>query len=161
MDVKSLRAFVQLYYYSQNDVHPRLWKSSRMESRPQSNVARVYTTALPQLSLLSNTIIQLDTLLVRGITSLVTMLLLGLTGSIATGKSTVSQILSSPPHNLPIIDADVLARQVVEPGTAGYRAIVSYFGPKTPDLLLPPEDPLCGGKEHGVNGKGRPLNRPA
>ena len=89
------------------------------------------------------------------------MLLLGLTGSIATGKSTVSQILSSPPHNLPIIDADVLARQVVEPGTAGYRAIVSYFGPKTPDLLLPPEDPLCGGKEHGVNGKGRPLNRPA
>lgn len=55
MDVQSLRAFVQLYCYSQNDVHPRLWKSSRMESRPQSNVARVYTTALPRLSLLSNT----------------------------------------------------------------------------------------------------------
>ena len=52
------------------------------------------------------------------------MLLLGLTGSIATGKSTVSQILSSPPYNLPIIDADKVARQVVEPGTSGYNKIV-------------------------------------
>jgi len=79
------------------------------------------------------------------------MLIIGLTGSIATGKSTVSKILSSPPHNLPIIDADVLARKVVEPGTAGYRAIVNYFGSNTPDLLLPCDE----------NGKGRPLNRPA
>lgn len=74
------------------------------------------------------------------------MLLLGLTGSIATGKSTVSSILSSPPYSLPIIDADVLARKVVEPGTAGYEAIVKYFSPSTPDLLL--ED-------------GKQLNRPA
>ena len=57
------------------------------------------------------------------------MLLLGLTGSIATGKSTVSQILSSPPYNLPIIDADKVARQVVEPGTSGYNKIVAHFGP--------------------------------
>lgn len=89
------------------------------------------------------------------------MLLLGLTGSIATGKSTVSNILRSPPYNLPIIDADVLARQVVEPGTPGYAAIVKYFGPKTPDLLLPASDPLSKGREDGPNGKGRPLNRPA
>ncbi|KAA8898809.1 dephospho-CoA kinase-domain-containing protein [Sphaerosporella brunnea] len=65
------------------------------------------------------------------------MLLLGLTGSIATGKSTVSRLLSSSPYNLPVIDADVLARKVVEPGTPGYRAVVSYFLPTTPDLLLP------------------------
>ncbi|KAK2735027.1 hypothetical protein FQN57_001369 [Myotisia sp. PD_48] len=78
------------------------------------------------------------------------MLLIGLTGSIATGKSTVSSLLTSPPYNIPIIDADVLARKVVEPGTAGYRAIVDYFGPTTPDLLLPEEAP----------GKGGPLNRP-
>ena len=78
------------------------------------------------------------------------MLLIGLTGSIATGKSTVSALLAAPPYNLPIIDADVLARKVVEPGTAGYRAIVDYFDPSTPDLLLPEEVP----------GKGRPLNRP-
>ncbi|KAF2403125.1 CoaE-domain-containing protein [Trichodelitschia bisporula] len=78
------------------------------------------------------------------------MLLLGLTGSIATGKSTVSNLLRAPPYSLPIIDADVIARQVVEPGTSGYNAIVKYFGPSTPDLLLPASDPA-----------GRPLNRPA
>jgi dephospho-CoA kinase len=78
------------------------------------------------------------------------MLLLGLTGSIATGKSTVSLLLSRPPYSLPVIDADVIARQVVEPGTAGYHAIVKYFLPTTPDLLLPDATP-----------KGRPLNRPA
>jgi dephospho-CoA kinase len=89
------------------------------------------------------------------------MLLLGLTGSIATGKSTVSNLLRSPPYSLPIIDADVLAREVVEPGTAGYQQIVDHFGPTTPNLLLPPDDPLSGGKELGKSGKGRPLNRPA
>lgn len=87
------------------------------------------------------------------------MLLLGLTGSIATGKSTVSALLASPPYDLPIVDADKVARQVVEPGTAGYDKIVSHFGPSTPDLLLRPT-PENGG-ENGHNGKGRPLNRPA
>ncbi|KAK4978402.1 Dephospho-CoA kinase cab5 [Elasticomyces elasticus] len=87
------------------------------------------------------------------------MLLLGLTGSIATGKSTVSNLLSAPPYNLPIIDADKIARQVVEPGTSGYASIVSHFSPTTPDLLLPPT-PENGG-ENGLNGKGRPLNRAA
>jgi dephospho-CoA kinase len=86
------------------------------------------------------------------------MLLIGLTGSIATGKSTVSSILSSPPYKLPIIDADVLARKVVEPGTAGYNAIVKYFGPTTPELLVEPSETM---PVNGVNGKGRPLNRPA
>jgi dephospho-CoA kinase len=65
------------------------------------------------------------------------MRIIGLTGSIATGKSTVSHLLSSAPFSLRIIDADLLARQVVEPGTQGYKAIVGYFGPSTPDLLLP------------------------
>ncbi|KAL5114747.1 Dephospho-CoA kinase cab5 [Pleosporales sp. CAS-2024a] len=78
------------------------------------------------------------------------MLVLGLTGSIATGKSSVSSLLSQSPYSLPIIDADVIARQVVEPGTAGYDAIVEYFSPSTPDLLLPDATP-----------RGRPINRPA
>lgn len=65
------------------------------------------------------------------------MLIIGLTGSISTGKSTVSAILAAPPHNLPIIDADLLARQVVAPGTKGHAAIVAYFAPSTPDLLAP------------------------
>ncbi|PKX96485.1 putative dephospho-CoA kinase [Aspergillus novofumigatus IBT 16806] len=82
------------------------------------------------------------------------MLIIGLTGSIATGKSTVSALLSSPPYSLPIIDADLLARQVVEPGTPAYKAIVNYFGPSTPDLLLP-------SSENGSTGSQRPLNRPA
>jgi dephospho-CoA kinase len=56
------------------------------------------------------------------------MLLLGLTGSIATGKSTVSQLLSAPPYNLTIIDADLLSRKVMEPGTKGYDQIISHFG---------------------------------
>ncbi len=46
----------------------------------------------------------------------------------------------------------MLARKVVEPGTKGYEAIVRYFGPTTPDLLL--EDAA------GTFPKGRPLNRP-
>lgn len=89
------------------------------------------------------------------------MRVIGLTGSIATGKSTCSQTLSSPPYSLPLVDADLLARKAVEPGTWGYRRIVATFGPTTPDLLLPASDPQCGGKENGPNGKGRPLNRPA
>ena len=90
------------------------------------------------------------------------MLIIGLTGSIATGKSTVSSILSSPPYSLPIIDADLLARQVVEPGTAGYKAIVRHFGGTTPDLLVPASsDPSSPMPEDGPDGKGRPINRPA
>ncbi|PSR90367.1 dephospho-CoA kinase-domain-containing protein [Coniella lustricola] len=88
------------------------------------------------------------------------MLIIGLTGGIATGKSTVSSMLSSPPYNLPIIDADVLARQVVEPGTPGYRAIVAHFGPTTPDLLVPATT-TAEMPPAGPTGQGRPLNRPA
>lgn len=84
------------------------------------------------------------------------MLLLGLTGSIATGKSTVSNILRSPPYSLPTIDADVVARLVVEPGTPAYKAIVAHFGPSTPDLLL---DSYT--EQFPNTGKGRWINRPA
>ncbi|EXJ84750.1 dephospho-CoA kinase [Capronia epimyces CBS 606.96] len=89
------------------------------------------------------------------------MRVVGLTGSIATGKSTCSATLSSPPYSLPLIDADLLARKAVEPGTWGYRRIVATFGPTTPDLLLPASDAQSGGNENGPDGKGRPLNRPA
>jgi dephospho-CoA kinase len=90
------------------------------------------------------------------------MLLLGLTGSIATGKSTVSSILRAPPYSLPVIDADVIAREVVEPGTAAYAKIVDYFAESTPDLLLEPEtSDTTSTTAPPHNGKGRPLNRPA
>ncbi len=54
------------------------------------------------------------------------MLLVGLTGNIGSGKSTVAQLLSE--HGATIIDADVLARRAVEPGTAAHRAIVERWG---------------------------------
>lgn len=50
----------------------------------------------------------------------------GLTGGIATGKSTVSTWLRQA--GLPIIDADVIARQVVAPGTPGLAQIQATFG---------------------------------
>ncbi|ELU44166.1 dephospho-CoA kinase [Rhizoctonia solani AG-1 IA] len=42
------------------------------------------------------------------------------------GRSTISSLLTS--HGIPVIDADLLARQVVEPGTPGHAAIISTFG---------------------------------
>ncbi|MDA3972795.1 dephospho-CoA kinase [Enterococcus thailandicus] len=51
---------------------------------------------------------------------------LGLTGSIATGKSTAAEVFKR--HGIPVIDGDVVAREVVEPGTAGLSAIVEVFG---------------------------------
>ncbi|KAK7053831.1 dephospho-CoA kinase-domain-containing protein [Favolaschia claudopus] len=54
------------------------------------------------------------------------MLVVGLTGGIATGKSSVSNLLKS--KNIPVVDADVIARQVVEPGTPALKKIVATFG---------------------------------
>jgi dephospho-CoA kinase len=48
------------------------------------------------------------------------------TGGIATGKSTVSKMLAD--MGAPLIDFDVLARQVVEPGKPAWSQIVDYFG---------------------------------
>lgn len=86
------------------------------------------------------------------------MLIIGLTGSIATGKSTVAALLSAPPHSLPIVDVDALAREAVAPGTRAYGAIVRRFGPSTPDLLVDASDSMPAS---GPDGKGRPLNRAA
>jgi dephospho-CoA kinase len=53
-------------------------------------------------------------------------LLVGLTGGLATGKSTVSEILRG--LGCVVLDADVLAREVVEPGQPTLAAIVEEFG---------------------------------
>lgn len=55
------------------------------------------------------------------------MYLIGLTGGIASGKSLVSSRLAE--LGARIVDADVLAREVVEPGTPGLAAIAEHFGP--------------------------------
>ncbi|TVL90813.1 dephospho-CoA kinase [Streptomyces sp. SAJ15] len=56
------------------------------------------------------------------------MLSVGLTGGIGAGKSEVSRLLSS--YGAVLIDADRLAREVVEPGTPGLAAVVDAFGPE-------------------------------
>ena len=54
------------------------------------------------------------------------MLLVGLTGNIASGKSTVAHLLAA--RGATIIDADVLARRAVDAGTAAYQEIVGRWG---------------------------------
>lgn len=54
------------------------------------------------------------------------MLLVGLTGNIASGKTTVAQLLSE--RGATIVDADVLSRRAVEKGTQAYHAIVKRWG---------------------------------
>ena len=55
------------------------------------------------------------------------MLWIGLTGGIAAGKSLASSLLRK--QGIPVIDADELAKQAVQPGTSAYRQILSHFGP--------------------------------
>lgn len=61
---------------------------------------------------------------------------IGLTGNIASGKSTVANMLAE--HGATIIDADVLAREAVEPGTPAFRQIVERWG----DSVVAPDGTL-------------------
>lgn len=71
------------------------------------------------------------------------MLRVGLTGGIGSGKSAVAGLLAG--HGAVIVDADLLARRAVEPGTPGLARIVEEFGPG----VLTPEGelnrPMLGG----------------
>ena len=55
------------------------------------------------------------------------MLLVGLTGNIAAGKSTVARLLAA--RGATLVDADLLAREAVRPGTPALAAIVGRWGP--------------------------------
>ncbi|MBC5637490.1 dephospho-CoA kinase [Ornithinibacillus sp. BX22] len=59
-------------------------------------------------------------------------IVIGLTGSIASGKSAVAAMFKE--LLIPVIDADQIARDVVEPGESALQAIVNEFGH---DILLP------------------------
>jgi dephospho-CoA kinase len=50
----------------------------------------------------------------------------GLSGGVGSGKSTVAELLAR--HGAVVIDADAVAREVVEPGTPGFAAVVARFG---------------------------------
>ncbi|CAG8441810.1 9442_t:CDS:2 [Acaulospora morrowiae] len=58
------------------------------------------------------------------------MKIIGLTGGISSGKSTVSRMFIR--RKIPVIDGDLLARQVVEPGRPAFKLIVKHF---TPEIL--------------------------
>lgn len=64
------------------------------------------------------------------------MLTVGLTGGIGSGKSAVSRLLAG--HGAAVVDADLVAREVVERGTAGLARVVERFGPEVlqPDGTL-------------------------
>src|SRR5699024_5115137 len=53
-------------------------------------------------------------------------LIIGLTGSIGTGKSMIANKFKQ--LNIPVVDADIIAREVVEPGEDAYNKIVAAFG---------------------------------
>jgi dephospho-CoA kinase len=79
----------------------------------------------------------------------------GLTGGVASGKSTVSAILAE--LGAVVIDADVLAREVVAPGTDGLAAVVAAFGD---DVLAPDgslDRPALGAIVFGDEGRRREL----
>ncbi|XP_029122750.1 dephospho-CoA kinase isoform X2 [Elaeis guineensis] len=59
------------------------------------------------------------------------MRIVGLTGGIASGKTTVSNLFKS--HGVPVVDADLVARDVVRKGTGGWKKVVAAFGD---DILL-------------------------
>jgi dephospho-CoA kinase len=65
------------------------------------------------------------------------MRVVGLTGGVACGKSTVGRLLTTE-HGVPVVDADQMAREVVRPGTRGLEAIRERFG----DAVLTPSGEL-------------------
>jgi dephospho-CoA kinase len=63
------------------------------------------------------------------------VLLVGLTGGIGAGKSTVGSMLAT--RGAVVVDADVLAREAIAPGTPGFERVVELFGE---EVLTPTRD---------------------
>ncbi len=57
---------------------------------------------------------------------------IGLTGGIASGKTTITNYIKKH-KNIPILDADDLSRELIKPNTYGYKKILDYFGNKIID----------------------------
>ena len=102
----------------------------------------------------------------------------GLSGGVGSGKSTVAALLAE--HGAVVIDADAIAREVVEPGTPGYEAVVARFGagvvadgrldrPALAKIVFADEQaradlnaivhPLVGQRDRRADGRGRPRTR--
>lgn len=63
-------------------------------------------------------------------------LVIGLTGGIASGKTTAADLFAG--HGVPVLDTDVIAREVVAPGTQGLQKVRAAFG----DAILEPDGSL-------------------
>jgi dephospho-CoA kinase len=90
------------------------------------------------------------------------MLNVGLTGGIGAGKSEVSRLLAS--YGAILVDADRIAREVVEPGTEGLAAVVAEFGPSVLAADGTLDRPKLGaivfadeGRRHALNAIVHPL----
>ncbi len=64
------------------------------------------------------------------------MLVIGLTGGIACGKSTVARIFEE--HSIPVLDADAVSRNILDRGKPGYQLVKKLFSPK----VLGPDDQI-------------------
>ncbi len=75
------------------------------------------------------------------------MHVIGLTGGIASGKSTVTRFFLD--HGVPVIDADILGHRTYDPGTDTFEAVVRAFGPElvAPDGTI--DRKVLGGKVFG------------
>ncbi len=54
------------------------------------------------------------------------MFTVGLTGGIASGKTTVSKLFAG--HQVPVVDTDIISRSLLEPGKLAYDQVVAHFG---------------------------------
>jgi len=54
------------------------------------------------------------------------MLVVGLTGGIGSGKSTVAELFAE--KNVPIIDTDIISRQIIQPEQPAFKEVVNHFG---------------------------------
>ncbi|XP_074316411.1 dephospho-CoA kinase-like [Silene latifolia] len=85
------------------------------------------------------------------------MRIVGLTGGISSGKSTVSNLFKA--HSIPVVDADIVARDALKKGTGGWKQVVKAFG----DEILQPDGevdrPKLGRKVFSDPEKRQLLNR--
>lgn len=81
----------------------------------------------------------------------------GLTGGVASGKSTVAAILAG--LGAVVVDADVLAREVVAPGTDGLAEVVEAFGPEVLTATGELDRPALGAIVFGDEARRRVLER--
>lgn len=77
---------------------------------------------------------------------------IGLTGGIASGKSSVGRLLAA--QGLPLLDADVFAREALAPGSHGARAVLERYGDRVRARATPDGANRMAGSGSGSDGDG-------